>query len=69
MTTGEIVTAVSVTLGVALLVGVQAWRERNEKKATRPIVAVLAAVGLVLAFVLIFALLLQFDFSSGGVEG
>ena len=35
----------------------QAWRERNEKKATRPLVAVLAAVGLILAFAFFGALL------------
>ena len=57
MTTGGILTAVLMTLGVGLLVGIQAWRERNEKKATRPIVAVLLAVGLVLAFAALFAIL------------
>jgi len=71
MTTGGILTAVLTTLGVALLTGIQTWRERNEKNATRPIVAALVAVGLVLTvgLVLAFATFFALRFGTGGGEG
>lgn len=57
MNPDHVLTAAIVTVVTALLLGIQAWRGRNEKKAARPIAVVVATVLLMLVFPLLLTVL------------